>query len=399
MSTQYVKSKLIPAMILGVFTYGLIAALLGTILPELSERFNLTAEESGLIATMQALGLMVASVLVGPIVDRHGKKTGIVAGLSCITLGLLMLIYAGSYPTTAVVSRYCWAMLVLGLGGGMLVTGSNALISDVSEDKRSSVLNLFNMFFGLGTMVTPLLAANIEALSSTHALSVMLTLVAALTLFVNIGTKMPLPTGERGFTASALPALFRQPPLYLLSFMLFLYVASEVGIFNWLVKYLEAERAVAREDAQNILSWGFALGLLVGRVVASRILLGVAEIKVTLVSSAVMVFTTFAILQADNLILITGIVFAAGVAMAPMFPTTLGVCGNLFPKMTATAMGIIITSGWAGLTLSSYVIGFIANRSSLGSALLLLPAMSLALVGTNLVLRLYVDKNRSAGAV
>ena len=399
MNTQCVKSKLIPAMILGVFTYGLIAALLGTILPELGERLDLTAEESGLIATMQALGLMIASVLVGPIVDRHGKKTGIVAGLSGITLGLLMLIYAGNYPTTTVASQCRWAMLVLGLGGGMLVTGSNALISDVSEDRRSSALNLLNMFFGLGTMVTPLLAANIEALSSTHTLSLMLTLVAALTLFVNIGTKMPRPTGELGFTASALPALFRQPPLYLLSFMLFLYVASEVGIFNWLVKYLETERAVAREDAQNILSWGFALGLLVGRMVASRILLGVPEIKVTLVSSAVMVVTTFAMLQADNLILIAGIVFAAGVAMAPMFPTTLGVCGNLFPKMTATAMGIIITSGWVGLTLSSYLIGFVANQSSLGSALLLLPAMSLALVGTNLVLRLYVDKNRAAGGV
>ena len=76
--------------------------------------------------------------------------------------------------------------------------------------------------------------------------------------------------------------------------------------------------------------------------------------------------------------------------MAPVFPTTLAICGNLFSKMTATAMGIVITSGWAGLTLSSYAIGFVADRLSLGLALLLLPAMSVVLIAINLVLRPYV---------
>ena len=163
-----------------------------------------------------------------------------------------------------------------------------------------------------------------------------------------------------------------------------------MGVFNWLVKYLEEEKKFARGDARNILSWGFALGLLVGRVVASRILLGISEISVTLVASISMAITTFAMLRLDDPILITGLVFAAGVAMAPVFPTTLAICGNLFSKMTATAMGIVITSGWAGLTLSSYAIGFVADRLSLGLALLLLPAMSVVLIAINLVLRPYV---------
>ena len=391
MSSRYSKSKLVPVMILGVFTYGLIAALLGTVLPELAERFHLSPEQSGLIATMQALGLMIASVAIGPIVDNRGKKTGIVAGLSGITLGLAGLIYAGGYASAAV------SMLALGLGGGMLVTGSNALISDVGEEKRSSALNLLNVFFGLGTMVTPWLAANVEALGSTHALSMALTAVAAFTLLVNMGTKMPPPSGERGFSAAEAPALFKQPALYLLCLMLFLYVACEVGVFNWLVKFLEEERGVARGDARNILSWGFALGLLVGRVAASRVLLGlVSEFKVTLASSIVMALATFAMLRAENPILIAGIVFAAGLAMAPMFPTTLGICGNLFTEMSATAMGIVITSGWVGLTLSSYAIGFAAERSSLSSALLLLPAMSVALIGINLLLRPYIEAARSS---
>jgi hypothetical protein len=50
-------------------------------------------------------------------------------------------------------------------------------------------------------------------------------------------------------------------------------------------------------------------------------------------------------------------------------------------------MGIVITSGWTGLTLSSYIIGSVAEQSTLANALLLLPGMSLALVIINLLLR------------
>ena len=392
MGQTYSKSRLIPAMILGILTYGLIAALLGTVLPELGERFGLSAEQSGLIATMQALGLMIASVAVGPIVDNKGKKTGIVAGLGGITLGLIGLIFATSYGIALA------SILVLGLGGGMLVTGSNALISEISEEKRASALNLLNMFFGLGTMITPLLAANVGALSSTYALSIALTAFAALTLLVNVATPMPPPTGERGFVAADAPALLRQPALYLLSLMLFLYVACEVGVFNWLVKYLVDEQGVEISYAQNVLGWGFALGLLLGRVIVSRILLAVAEIKVTLWASAAMMVTTFAMLKVGDPVLVGVSVFVAGLAMAPMFPTTLGICGNVFTKMTGTAMGIVITSGWIGLTLSSYIIGFVAERATLSTALLLLPAMSLLLIVVNLLLRPHLSKPASASA-
>jgi len=85
-------------------------------------------------------------------------------------------------------------------------------------------------------------------------------------------------------------------------------------------------------------------------------------------------------------------VFCAGLAMAPMFPTTLAIVGDVFPKMTATAMGIVITCGWIGLAVSSPIIGDVANASSLQTGLLLLPAFSVALILTNLLLRPMLKK-------
>ena len=51
---------LILAAILAIFVYGMIAAMLGTILPDLSARFQLTPKQNGTIASMQALGLIIA---------------------------------------------------------------------------------------------------------------------------------------------------------------------------------------------------------------------------------------------------------------------------------------------------------------------------------------------------
>ena len=53
---------LILAAILAIFVYGMIAAMLGTILPALSEKFHLTPSQNGTIAFVQALGLMIASL-------------------------------------------------------------------------------------------------------------------------------------------------------------------------------------------------------------------------------------------------------------------------------------------------------------------------------------------------
>jgi fucose permease len=388
----YSKSRLIPAIILAIYVYGSIAALLGTILPQLGQRFGLNEAQLGYVALLQALGLTIASVAIGPIVDNVGKKTGLVAGLSAITLALLGLAYAAGYGAVL------GAMLLLGLGGGMLVTGANVLVSDVAEEKRASTLNFLNLFFGLGGLATPFLAANIPALNSAQSLCLFLAAVSGLTLLVHIMTAMPAPSGERGFVLSEAGVLLNQPALYLLSLLLFLYVACEVGVWNWLVQYLVKSQGVAESAAQNTLSFGFALGLLVGRLVVSRILLGVSEIKVTLAASIAMAVTTYAMLQAASPLLAGVAVFLAGAAMAPVFPTTLGIVGNVFRRMTATAMGIVITSGWVGLAVSSPIIGWVANQSSLKVALLLLPGMSVAMILTVLALRSQVSGRAVAAA-
>lgn len=380
------RGRLIPAAILAILVYGMIAAMLGTILPELSKKFALTMSQNGNVALAQALGLIIASVSVGPLIDNKGKKTGLLLGLTLIAASLFALPNSNSYEMILA------SIFFLGLGGGIIVTAANALVSDISEDKRASVLNLLNLFFGLGGLLTPFIAANLMG-GNTIALCYLTAGLTVLTLVVHSTTPMPPPSGERGFKADEAGQLLGRPALFLLSAFLFLYVACEVGVWNWLVKYYQAQ-GMDGSRALNILSLGFALGLLVGRVAVSPILIKVKSATVTLFASVFMAITTYAMLQTTEATAAGAIVFVAGLAMAPVFPTTLAMVGDTFPRMTATAMGIVITSGWIGLAVSSKIIGTLSGESDAGlkTGLLVLPAFSVLMILINLAMRPLVGK-------
>ena len=112
--------------------------------------------------------------------------------------------------------------------------------------------------------------------------------------------------------------------LYLLALLNFLYVSCEVGVWNWLAKHLMAQ-GMPEASALWILSFGFALGILVGRVVVSRVLMRVSAPDVILACSALMIVTTSAMLWSAEPLFAGVAVFCAGLAMAPVNPTT--VCG------------------------------------------------------------------------
>jgi fucose permease len=360
---------------LAIFVYGMIAAMLGTILPGLSARFHLSPKQNGSIAFAQALGLIVSSVLVGPLLDNYGKKPGLVLGLVLVGVALFALPRSGGFGSIATL------LFVLGLGGGVVVTAANALINGPSES------NLLNLFFGLGGMVTPFISANLlkgDIVKICYAAG----FFAIVALAVQVVAPIPPPSGTQSFVLADVGALLGQPILLLLGLMLFLYISCEVGIWNWLVQYL-ISRGIPESRALNVLSLGFALGLLVGRLIVGLVHIAAPPETITLVAAILMAVTSYLVLTIRSVNAAWALVFLAGVAMAPVFPTTLAIVGREFPRMTGTAIGLAITCGWVGLAVSSRIIGGIAGGDTkrLGKALLVIPAFSVLLVAVNLAVR------------
>lgn len=373
---------LIVAAVLTILAYGCSAPMLGTLLPS----YHLTGDQSGGLGSVNALGMVVSSLTAGPVVDIRGKKVAIVTGLALQALSLFAAPNAGGYRGLLAV------FFVLGLGGGTIVTGVNALASDVDQKRRGTVFNFLNLFFGLGGILTPLVSAWLPG----GTLCYLVATLATLTLVADVFTKMPAPSGEAAFKLSEAVGLLGKPVLILFSLFLFLYVGCEVGVWNWLRSYLVSPAiGLDEKTASKVVGLGFALGMLVGRIVVAPILIKVRGQNVTLIASLLMAVTTFFILRTVAPAMLAAVVFCAGLAMAPIFPTTMAMMGDAFPRGTASAMGVAITCGWLGIVASSPIIGWFAGatKSDLRTALLVLPAASALMAVVNLAMRPLLNRS------
>jgi len=369
-ASTYVKVLL---SCLVIFVYGMLSSLLGTIIPGLASTLHLTNTQIGYIALAQGLGLASTSVIAGALMDKQGKKIGVILGLGATLAGLILLGTAKGIVPLSI------AMFVLGCGGSLVIVAANAIVSDVGDEKRAAALNFLNVFSGLGGLATPFIAGNLLGANSNRTVIfgiVTTILVLLLALFVplsNVAVTSDLRTrGQRN--------LFSNPALYLLSAVTLLYTACEFGIWNWLPKFLIAS-GMSSAVALNILSLGFACGLLCGRIAATSVLWRVSPAMVVIVSSILMSGSTYLILQPEPVWLTFILVFLAGAAMAPVFPTTIAIVARIFKEQSATAIGFAITCGFSGLILSSPLIGWLSGSDPLGigRGLLIVPVLSLCI--------------------
>ncbi len=357
------------------------ATLLGTILPELSR--TLTPGQSGTLASVQSIGLMAASLGAGPVLDRAGRKAGVLTGLTLVVAALLLLPHAATYHLLIVV------LALLGLGGGVISTSTNTLASDLGGTNQAQMMNLLNCFFGLGGLATPALGAFLP----TSTLALLITGIAIGTMALHATIPHARPAHAHRLDTAGLSGILGRPLFPLLALLLFLYVSAEIGVWNWFAVYLTG-RGVPRGDALHILSFGFAAGIITGRFIAPRVLRRFRATSVTLGCSVLMSVSTLMMLQVSGTVMAGIAVFFAGLSMAPVYPTTLSLVSVAFPRGTATVIGIAVTVGWVGVAASSKIIGLIAGTdpSGLGRGLLVIPACSVLMILVSLCIRRLLPK-------
>jgi fucose permease len=370
-----------------IFIYGMMASLLGTIVPSLGATLALSNTQVGYLALAQGLGLAGTSLVAGAFMDRRGKKLGILVGLVLSLIGLGIL----SHPTSLTLSVI--AMMILGCGGSLVIVGSNAIASDVPDDRRAATINFLNVFAGLGGFATPFVAGNLlgsDAVKSAYCGIAICAIAVVLTLL----TPIPRAQQQHDPAASRGGGMFGEGVLYILASVTFLYTACEFGIWNWLPKFLIAT-GMPSVKALNVLSLGFASGLLIGRLVATKLLTKASAYYVNLTCCVLMGVFTLSVLRMPTFLGGAPLVFLTGLAMAPIFPTTIAIVGKLFQRRAATAIGFAITGGFSGLVVSSPVIGWLAGPTAggIGHGLLLLPAMSVVVVLILLLFRRRLTKS------
>jgi fucose permease len=365
-----------------MLTFGIVMALLGSILPVVSQRAKFDMAQAGGLFLVMNFCMLLSMLGLGPLTDRFGKRLTLAVGTLLVGLALVLVVRADSYGDLLL------AVMLLGAGGGALNGGTNVLIADLYAQpyEKAAALNLLGIFFGFGAMLLPLFVGSLVAslgLDKILYLAVVISLAPGI-LFVAL--TFPRPKQQRGFRLSEAARVIGNPLVLLLGFILFFQSGNEFIVGGYTSLYLTTQRSIPFNHASYLLAAYWA-SIMLGRVVSSKLLSGISGYTLVLISALGSVVGITLLVLAPGTAGATLAVMIIGLSFASIFPTTLGVAGSKFEAYSGTAFGILFAIALTGGMLLPWAVGRLAQVYGLRVALLLAAVNSVMILLLQLVLR------------
>ena len=233
----------------------------------------------------------------------------------------------------------------------------------------------------MGAFVTPFAIVPLEQTGGLRAVLAALVVIATVSLLLSAAVRFPPPLRSGGWSFAEAATLVRRSRFLQLGAILFLYVGIEASIWSWQVTFLIERFGADRYVAARVLS-GFAITLMIGRLLSNRILLVWGPAPVLLASTAAGAVSLGLAYSVSHLGVSVGGFLATGLFLASVFPTGVGLLGRNFPRLSGTATGLGITCAWLGAIVVPPAIGYVAAEYGLqtGVRLISLAAIVLCLL-------------------
>lgn len=356
----------------------LLPVFLTAIAVDLGRGAPLSAEQLGRIGAITFIGLVGGILVTGPLADRWGAGIFAVGGNALIAVSLLALRWTGGYR------MLLGAAFVGGAGAGILDMVLSPIVSSLTRGQsQTRALNVLHSFYCIGAIMTILagsLALRFNLGWRTLALGLSPIPVAVGVVFC----LLPMPSlVEVGTVRIPTRQLVRQRFFRLAMVAIFLGGATELGMAYWLPAYAEKSLGYSPWIA-GLAFLGFSLAMTVGR-------LGMMFLPKTVGAIPLMLFCCVAsalLFPIASFAPIPGLAIAAcilvGFTGSCLWPTTLAVAADRYPRGGATMFALLGALGNFGGIFMPWLVGVVADhwglRWGLASATLCPLAMILTLL-------------------
>nr|WP_256488080.1 MFS transporter [Deinococcus sp. HSC-46F16] len=231
---------------------GTVVAAPGALLPQWTAAFG-GELNLGTFYAMQFLGLLLGIFLSS---RQPARQPTFGTALILMMLGLVAAVVV---PTAAVVTL---TSLLLGLGKGTVDVQGNSLTGELHPQRRVVMVNWANAAFGLGAVMTPLLASLLPWQAVYLLIGAVALLTASLTLDAPATQAGPETAAGRGTTA---PMRTRWPE-WKLTVLLMAAIAFHSGLEGALATWSGTALALREQLGQGALLTFYWLGLTIGRL-------------------------------------------------------------------------------------------------------------------------------------
>jgi fucose permease len=352
----------------------------GLLVPSLVRQFESTfgVDDAaiGIWYFVAASAYAAGSLAGGLLTERFGRRTVLTAAAVALAASWVIAGTSGSWLVFTLAA-------VVGGGAGAIDGGMNGLVLAVTDSASGRALNVLHLFFSLGAFAAPLAVGWLVASGVAWQVPMVATGIAALLLVAAL-LSVEVPSGRRERRPDPSPA---RPsgaaggpsgPLILLAIAIGCYVAAEIAVSSWTVRFLDD---VPFETASLALS-GFWAGLVLGRLMAARWGDRFSHSRLAAGSvAAAGVAVAAAVLAPSPTIAIIAIA-VAGFASGPVFPLIVAIGGELYPHRVAAVAGTLTAAGVVGGIVYPPLVGLMSASLGIGAGLLGGACLSIVAAGT-----------------
>jgi len=359
-----------------MLVYGIVLSLPGTVLglPETAAELGLTLTSRGSLISALFVGLLLGSLLSGPIVDALGYRASLALSSGLVALAMPLLAVMRT-PLLAGVT-----IVALGVAAAGMNTASNALSSDLFPGERAIRMNRLAILVGIGGVMMPVttVVASVAVSWRTVVVAggVLAAVVALACAWVPPATAIASPPHSLG---QSLRWFARQPGFVWLAAALLLGGGNEAALAGWISTYLQAAGFSASASTWILAShW---VGLIVARVTLSpRVERTKAVAVVRSAVTAAVCVAVFVLVGAH--VWLAVMPFLIGCAIALVVPTMLAHAGDRYPGNMSTLFGLLLTLLQVGGIALPAAIGVISDRAGLrpGVSLIAFSCLCVALL-------------------
>lgn len=345
MEKKYSTKLVFMAACVGMSFFGVTMLSLGPILGPL----NAVVEGANALPSTMSIGIIIGTILFGPIVDKFGYKSLLILASICALAGV-----QGLANFAHIKWLHC-SIFSLGFGGGILNGLTNALVSDIYDDKkRGGRLGLLGAFYCVGALLWTLLNYFIPDFRiPLGAMSIVMVLF--IVAFFFIAFPQAKPQGSVSVKKSL--GLLKYPALLLFAVVLFFQCAFEGTSGNFTVQYLNHMGGMDNATATLAMTC-YTIGMMGGRLPLGRIMgklkeLGTLYLYLSVAFAGVILFYALADSVVAAYVAMALIGFGAGAT----FPVVLNFIGGAFKDLSGTAFSIALFIGLCGQSIGNSFMG------------------------------------------
>lgn len=350
------SSLLVAAFAVAAFSTGLGLGAIGPSLPSMHVRLHAPLGSLGLLLGGEYIGSLLATLVLGPLLDHRSPRPLIVGGFLLTALGFALVPLANGLVLAVA------ALAIAGMGVGVDAVGAPVLIARLGGRQEGRALSIINMAFGAGAFVGPLCAGwALNVLHDYRPIFYGFSLTLALPLALMASAPLLPPRAEVKRRLGSLPS-GAWPLALILAAVSFLYLAAEIGFGSWVYTYVRGttHASVNVASAANAAFW---LALSVSSLgTALRPRAWHAD-RVILVSGAAAACAALLFLAAPTSLTQIAAAVLVGLSLGPIYPLNLGAAANLFPAAAGQVSTVVICSSQLGGAVGPWLQGQVITRS------------------------------------